>query len=357
MRDPFLWSIPLGRLFGITIRVHLLYPIVTLGLVLRVAYPSSSSGYTEGAWIGMLALSGLLLISVVLHEFGHCFAARSVDGEANEVLIWPLGGLANVDIPHTPRAHFITAAAGPAVNFVLCCICALLLAFASTEGSLQPPWNPFTWSPFRIGGKVLLMTNWSGSQVLIEGFWPVLLARMFDLNWMLFWLNVLLVGFPLDGGRMLQSVLWPSLGYSQATRTTCYIGFGVMILVGIAAIACNELLYLCLAAFMYVACRNQLIVLETGGEEGVFGYDFSQGYTSLERDQPAAPPVRRVGWWKRWLQARAAKRLQRETEQREAEERRLDELLEKVQREGINALSDEERRFMKRVSDRYRNRN
>ena len=55
-------------------------------------------------------------------------------------------------------------------------------------------------------------------------------------------------------------------------------------------------------------------------------------------------------------EARAAKKLQREVEQREAEERRLDELLEKVQRDGINALTDEERRFMKRVSDRYRNR-
>jgi hypothetical protein len=48
--------------------------------------------------------------------------------------------------------------------------------------------------------------------------------------------------------------------------------------------------------------------------------------------------------------------LQREQEQREAEERRMDELLAKVQREGMNSLTDEEKRFLKRVSDRYRNR-
>ena len=49
--------------------------------------------------------------------------------------------------------------------------------------------------------------------------------------------------------------------------------------------------------------------------------------------------------------------MQRENERREAEERRLDELLDKLHRQGRAALTDEEQRFMKRVSDRYRNRN
>src|SRR5689334_24738339 len=50
------------------------------------------------------------------------------------------------------------------------------------------------------------------------------------------------------------------------------------------------------------------IVLETGGEESLFGYDFSQGYTSLERDQPtAAPAAPKLSWFQRWRQKRAAK--------------------------------------------------
>jgi hypothetical protein len=56
------------------------------------------------------------------------------------------------------------------------------------------------------------------------------------------------------------------------------------------------------------------------------------------------------------MQRRAAKRMQKEQEQREAEERRMDELLEKVQRQGLAALTDEERRFLTRVSAKYRNR-
>ncbi len=112
-----------------------------------------------------------------------------------------------------------------------------------------------------------------------------------------------------------------------------------------------------LGLFMYVECRKQWLILEGGGEDSLFGYDFSQGYTSLERDEaPTAPPRRRKGWFQRWRERRAALKAQREEEIRVADERRLDELLEKVQREGMGALTDEERRFMKRVSDRYRKR-
>src|SRR4051812_40426357 len=108
MRDPFLWSIPLGRLFGITIRVHLLFPLVALGLILRYAYQQNPA-FEPGTWIDASVLSGLLLVSVICHEYGHCFAARWVNGDASEILVWPLGGLASVDIPQTPRANFITA--------------------------------------------------------------------------------------------------------------------------------------------------------------------------------------------------------------------------------------------------------
>jgi Zn-dependent protease len=357
MRDPSYWSIPLGRLFGIAIRVHVLFPLVVLGLILRVAYQTKPEPFPQGAWIDVTVFCGLLFGSVLLHEFGHCFGARAVNGDASEVLIWPLGGLASVDVPHTPGANFLTALAGPAVNLGLCVLCALLLAFA-VDQSYQPPWSPL-WYPWRYSaaGDIRLFT-WGGAEAAPANVWVVLLARLFYANWVLFLVNVLLPGFPLDGGRMLQSALWRYLGYRQAMVVAIIAGFVCVFVVAIAAIAANELLPLLLAGFIFVACKMQWVMLETGGEDSLFGYDFSQGYTSLERDQaPAAPPRRRTTWWKRWLQKRAAQKLLREQETREAEERRMDELLDKVHREGKAALTDEERRFMKRVSDRYRNRN
>jgi Zn-dependent protease len=109
MRDPFSWSFPIGRLFGIAVRIHFLFPLVALGLVLRVAFMKDAA---VNIWVDATMVVGLLFVAVLLHELGHCFAGRSVGGDAQEVLLWPLGGLAAVDTPHTPRANFVLRA-GP----------------------------------------------------------------------------------------------------------------------------------------------------------------------------------------------------------------------------------------------------
>jgi Zn-dependent protease len=360
MRDPLTWSFPLGRLFGVTIRVHLFFPLVALGLILRVAFQREPP-LPEGVWIDVSVILALLFFAVLLHEYGHCFAARWVDGDAQEILLWPLGGLAYVEVPHTARANFLTALGGPLVNLALCIVCGLVLMFAF---SLAPPLNPFNLRDIvRGAGGLVSLAPWGANlpdeatlRMLNSNLAVVLLARFFWVNWVLFLINVVLIGFPLDGGRMFQCILWRYVGYRQATLAAIFAGFLTMFVVGLFAIIVNELLPLFLAAFIYVACKQQWLLLETGGEESLFGYDFSQGYTSLERDQPPPAPRRRQNWLQRWLQRRAARRLQREQEVREAEERRMDELLEKVQRLGLSALTDEERRFLKRVSDRYRNR-
>jgi Zn-dependent protease len=352
MRDPMSWSLPLGRLFGIQVRVHVLLPIVVLGLVLRTA---ASKDVPDGAWLDTLMIAGLLFFSVLLHEFGHCWGARRVDGDASEILMWPLGGLAYCDVPHTPRANFICVICGPLVNVALCVVCGVLIVLLS---ECRPTWNPF-WQPWRHSpaGEIWL-TTWAGDIFPTTSPALVILARLFWVNWWLFLFNMLLVAFPMDSARILQCILWKYTGYHRATMVAVMVGFVMAIVVGIAAITINDLLLGFLALFVYTSCRHQWIVLEMGGEDSVFGYDFSQGYTSLERDQPTAAPMprRRPSWFQRWRQRRTQQKMQREQETREAEERRLDQLLEKVQRDGLSALTDEERRFLKRASDRYRNR-
>jgi Zn-dependent protease len=386
MRDPITWSFPLGRMFGIDIRVHVMLPLVMLALLLR-AVTKDSVPLLEAAVVLLF-----LFVSILLHEFGHCFAARSVDGDASEVLLWPLGGLAYCDLPHTPRAHLITAIGGPAVNVLLCVVAGGALAFAG----FVPPLNPLV-SPF----KTELMHWRSGAHVSSTGVtvpplaapgtevgrgaldaadppkaasagappaptgprppspsalvtWQVRAAQLFWVNWFLLALN-LLPGFPLDGGRMLQAVLWWRSDYRQSMATASYAGFIVMLIIAVYAIVADDVLAFGLGLLVYLSCKQQLIMLETGGEDAPFGYDFSQGYTSLEGLPAAAPPKRRrPNFFQRWLQRRAAKKAQRDLERREYEDRRMDELLEKVQRDGIQSLTDEERRFMTRVSARYR---
>jgi Zn-dependent protease len=362
MRDPLTWSIPLARVFGITVRVHVLFPLIALALILRVAFVK------DGPWVEAAIMMGMLFVAVLLHEFGHCAGARLVDGDAQEVLLWPLGGLAAVDVPHTPRAHFVTTAAGPVVNLLLCLVAGCALATVAVRPPFDPWWEPYPYRIVERNGEEHVtrhaellkpeLMRWDNHKlndaVLASHPWLLQVARFFWVNWILFLLNVVLIGFPLDGGRLFQCLLWPRLGFREATRLAIGAGFITTLIVGIYAIVREETLSLLLALFIYVTCRQQFILLETGAEESLFGYDFSQGYTSLERDQPHSR--RRPGFVKRWLQKRAALKLQREQETREIEERRMDELLEKVQREGLSALTEEERRFLTRVSARYRNR-
>lgn len=350
MRELYAFSLRIGGIGGIAIRVHWTLPVVAIGLILRAA---NTKGAIPGSWIDVSMLMGLLFVAVLLHELGHCLGARLVDGDAHEMLLWPLGGLANVEVPPTARANFLMVVAGPLANFILAMLAALMLGLFS-DPSLRPPIDPL-WYPHRVTPEgAISLTTWTGQAVESLNLGVLILARFFWINWILFLLNVVLVGFPMDGGRMLQCLLWPRLGYVEATRIAIYVGFCVAMIVGCVSIIYESVLAAFLAMFIFVNCRQQLFILETGGDESVFGYDFSQGYTSLERGEPRSPRRRRQNFVQRWLQRRAARKLQRENEERAAEERRLDELLQKVQAHGRQALTDEEQRFLTRVSARYR---
>jgi len=394
MRDPMSWSVPLYRLFGITVRLHIIYIIIVLALFLRV-WVKSPHVWFEALMIYVV----MLFVAILLHEYGHCFAARSVDGDATEILIWPLGGLAYCEVPNTPRAHFITTMWGPGVNFLLAVVCGV----AVFSASYMPPLNPFQ-NPYHLeltnwrdgstaigskdervvtkmkdgkggepidgervsldGEKMVIKTDSRGGKQLVAvetaatttmPDWVLWTARFGWLNWSLFLLN-LLPAFPLDGGRLLQCFLWGRNDFRSATQSaiiSSYVVAGVVALVGLTT---NESILFALALFIFVFARQQQMILESGMDDSPFGYDFSQGYTSLERDNPSEPKPKKVGPIKRWLQEKAKRRLQREREQRIEEEQRLDDLLAKVAEVGMGGLTEEERRFLQRVSAKKRNR-
>lgn len=424
MRDPMTWALPVARLFGVTVKIHLLFPLIALGLILRAAADKSAA---PGAWIETTILFGMLLVIVVFHEYGHIFGARYVDGDGDQIMIWPLGGLAYVDVPHTPRAHLIAAVAGPLVNVILCIIVAAGLAGA---GFVVPILNPFqnplnpqmknwrdgaiysrygpppmsdqdlfarflrnpdltdhtgeklkqqideerhepyfvaqeragprgvTWFDVQsLGDGKLVLKNRPDVEVRRATLptWARFGCEFYLLSYWLFLFN-LLPAFPLDGGRIFQSLLWSRTDYRYATTTAVTVGSVTALVMLVASFVVNEALVLGLAVFMYISCRQQLMILEAGGDETGLGYDFSQGYTSLERGEPPPPKRKRPNFIQRWLLKRAARRLQRDLEQREQDEARMDVLLEKIAREGKESLTDEERRFLKRVSDQYRRR-
>jgi len=380
MRDPMAWSLPLFRAFGIRVRVHLFFFLVTFGLFGRTLY---EGGYV--APLDIFLFTVVLLFGIILlHEFGHCFGGRSVGGEAEEILIWPLGGLAMVDVPRNWKAHTFTVAAGPFVNVMICFILAVAIAGAGFVPTLNPIYEPYAcemhnyrdgrtytsayglrlYAPAQEGrastepvvlgrgkpehlNEVAAKYNLERAQAPLGLVW---LNRAFWLSWVLLLFN-LIPAYPLDGGQLLQGLVWWRTDYRQGVTVACYSGYVCGAIMLMVAIATNETLLSALALAMLLASYTKLKSMEM--EESPFG-DFSQGYSSLDGDDEPPPPRKRQSMFKRWMTARAAKRMQRDLEQRQQEDTRMDQLLEKIGRTGKASLTDEERRFMERVSERYR---
>src|SRR5215831_16185145 len=105
-------SIRLFNFAGIDVFLHWSWFLVAVYEI-----QSRNGRYSSIVW-NVLEYLALFLI-VLIHEFGHALACRSVGGNANRIVLWPLGGVAYVDPPPRPGATLWSIAAGPLVNVAL----------------------------------------------------------------------------------------------------------------------------------------------------------------------------------------------------------------------------------------------
>src|SRR5947209_2398108 len=84
-----------------------------------------------------------LFVIVLLHEFGHALACRQVGGQANQIVLWPLGGIAFVAPPQRPGAMLWSIAAGPLVNVAIAPLLGLLLFLCTKAGWPQTMPNAY----------------------------------------------------------------------------------------------------------------------------------------------------------------------------------------------------------------------
>ncbi len=344
MDNPINWSFHVGRLFAINIRVHIVF-VLCAAFILLQEIPKEGSEYSP-SWgrilIDVLGTYGLLFLIVLLHELGHCFGARHVGGEADEILLWPLGGLAMVSPPHTPSAHMITTLAGPMVNVVLCAISsAVLVLWIGSLGAV--PWNPLY--PFSPVGLTSIPTMNTAQ------LWVI---RFFGLNYMLLLFNLLPI-FPFDGGRIVQAWLWAKRDYESSMLIATGTGMVAAIILFLFGLFTeSSWLLLMIAVFGYLTCHQSRRQIKEMGAEGVgaFGYDFSRGYTSLEGRE--AEPERKPGFFERRRLEKAARKGQKEREEREQHEQQVERILRKVSVSGMGSLTARERRVLEQETERQR---
>lgn len=207
------WSIPVGRLFGVDVRIHLTFFILPMFIFWTdyAAHQGNATGPRD------LAIVGIILACVGAHECGHMLAARRVGLIPKAVILLPLTGVVLYDEPRTEKPQpaallwkreIRLALVGPLVSLALACLSAAAVT-ASGRGVELWKW------PF------LQATNLPRSLV-----WANLYLAILNL----------MPAYPLDGGRILRAFFSRTLDASAATRRAVSISNAIAMVLMIAGL-------------------------------------------------------------------------------------------------------------------------
>ncbi len=200
LRRPHHWSVAVGQIAGISLRVHASFLILVVLFVIAAPEPGVASAVVSVAWLLTI------FACVVVHELSHCFMARSRGAQVDEILLFPLGGVSKLrNLPESPRDEFAIAIVGPLTSLGLG-VGAAVLCWAT--------------------GQALWPLNFASGEWLVRLAWLNVILGAFNL----------LPAFPLDGGRVLRSLLERTRDLETATRLATRVGHvfaGILIVTGL----------------------------------------------------------------------------------------------------------------------------
>jgi Zn-dependent protease len=212
-------SIHLFRFLGIDVFLHWSWFLVA---VIQISYYAGR--YSSYVWCVFEYLA--LFAIVLMHEFGHSLACRSVGGRADQIVLWPLGGVAFVDPPARPGATLWSLAAGPLVNALL-----IPVMFVC-----------------------LMLTRSFHFQSTMPNLYELVLS-LWVINLVLLCFNMMPI-YPLDGGQILRSLLWFIFGRARSLMIAATIGLVTVVALLIFAIRTPWLGIM--AAFALIQCWSGL---------------------------------------------------------------------------------------------------
>lgn len=207
---------------GVPVRFHFTFWLLVVYLIWIGGKGSQSAGATT---IYILAIFGCVL----LHELGHAIVARRYSIRTIEIVMLPIGGLARLERQPRAREELWIALAGPMVNLV---IGGLLFGWAALAGL---PVDPRNWM------------NPDDTNLLHRiGIANIILA-VFNL----------LPAFPMDGGRIVRSLLARWRPEHEATRTAARIGMGMAAIMGMYGLLAANFFLIFIAFFVYVGAMQE----------------------------------------------------------------------------------------------------
>ncbi len=234
-------TIRLFKFSGIQVYLHFSWFLVAAYEFTRRAGVYSSPIWAALEYIALFAI-------VLLHEFGHALACRQTGGFADRIVLWPLGGIAFVNPPRRPGAMLWSIAAGPLVNVILLPILSIgLLVFH--VGSAMAPTDP---------ARFVFHVWWINTGLLVFNMLPI---------------------YPLDGGQILRSLLWFSMGEIQSLKVASAIGLvGSIALAGISIFLGMDIIWTAIMALFLIS-------------RAISGWQYAKALAQEEAANRAAPFV------------------------------------------------------------------
>ncbi len=334
--NPLVWilngSIPMFTILGVRVRAHVSMLLFVALMLLPISHGNE---YT----LGVRAMSmGMLLTVILIHELAHCTTARRLGGDADEVVIWPLGGMALPAPPNRALPTFLTAAVGPAVNFFIAVFSAagfyLFLPVATIHagtvhaGHLFNPFHPAA-PPFQ----------WAWSEPSFYFWW------LFTINYAVFLMNLLPI-FPLDGSQMFHAILWPAVGHFRSMMIATAVGIAGSAVCFITCLATGTgtwILPVCFAWAFFQSLQARIALRENAPEDWSEAGEYASGIGVTEK------PRRR-----RRLSRGAIKRARKIALKEKETRDRIDLILAKVSARGLHGLTWLERRALRKATERTR---
>lgn len=230
-------GVRVGRVLGVPVLVSPTWLLFAAFVVLTYGPALTDRFGTTRAYVGAAAFAVLLLLSVLLHEIGHCVVARAFGLPVRSITITFLAGLTEItEPPQTPAREYAVAVIGPLVSLLL----------AGLGLASLPLFAPDS-LPFLLAAIVAI------SNGLVAGF-------------------NLLPGLPLDGGRVLRAAVWKVTGDpDRSTRVAAWAGrvvavvvvpvllLGVLPATGVSTASVGTVLFTALiAGFIYVGASASL---------------------------------------------------------------------------------------------------
>lgn len=219
-------SLFLGRVFGIRVLMHFTF----LLLFVYIAYTGYRQHLSLNDILFQCGLTLAVFFCVLVHEFGHALTARRYGVKTRQILLLPVGGVAQLErMPENPWQELVVTIAGPSMNVII----ALLI------------------SPFMLYSYSLHQLT---SLYMINGH--------FFLS--LMWINIMLVAFnlipayPMDGGRILRALLAFKFNYASSTRVAARIGQLLAIGIIVAGLFLETYIWIALGLFVGILAELEL---------------------------------------------------------------------------------------------------